>query len=179
MVVWYSFSTEGFLVAGVVFLVLYLVDTVPLFDLRTEGALETEKSPVPVREKFEELLNPIAAFPVAWADEIHEESTDGGGATAVLKGTLLKLFRREYSLHVTRTNDDSVQIQFGEDEAAVKLSIAPSDDGTRVTVTSSHERERLLGLLYLVLQSPFEQRVLKHFGSQSVENSTKIDFRFG
>lgn len=124
VVVWCSFSTEGFLVAGDVFLVLYLVDTVPLFDLRTEGALETEKSSVPVREEFEELLNPIAAFPVAWVDEIHEESTDGGGATAVLKGTLLKLFRREYSLHVTRTNDDSVQIQCGEDEAAVKLSIA-------------------------------------------------------
>jgi hypothetical protein len=101
---WYSFSTEGFLVAGVMFLVLYFVDTVPLFDLRTKGALETEKSPVPVREEFEELLNPIVAFPVAWADEIHEKSTDGGGATAVLKGTLLKLFCREYLLHVTRTN---------------------------------------------------------------------------
>lgn len=181
-VVWYSFSTAGFIVASVVFLSFHLVDTVPLFDLRGEGVLETDKPPEAVRGEFEAIVNPLTAVAVAWADEIREGSTNRGGTTAVLEGKLLKLFTREYRLRVDHGDGDSIRILFekGDDiDATIELSILAQDDATRVAMRSRHGEERILGLLHLFLQNRFEKRVMEHFGYRVVEGSTSVDFRFG
>lgn len=178
----YSFLTAGPLVATVVFLILYLVDTVPLFDVQTEGVLAANERPEVVREDLASVVSPLSALSVAWADEVHEDSTADSGAAAVLEGTHLKLFAQEYRIHVTSTTDDTVRVQFGADDevdAVTELLIRPAADGTRVDTTTDRDGERLLGFLYLMLHGRFERQVLEHFGYHSVEHSTSVDLRLG
>lgn len=179
----YGFRSEDpatSVAAGLGLLLVAIVGFVPLFDLRTEGVLETSKSPETVRAEFEDAVNPMTAFAFGWADEVRESEADDGSADVVLEGTFLRLFAHEYRLRVSPDGENAIRIRFGDDalDGTVELSIRPSEAGTRVETTSYDERERVTGLLFSMLNARYERRVLEHFGYRNVERSTSVGLRF-
>lgn len=178
-VIGYAVSIFGKVLGGFIGLGL-LVLFVPWFDLRTEGVLESEKSPETVREEFDQLVNPLTSFSIGWADEVREIQSDGNGTAAVLSGKFLWLFSQKYQLRTTHDDDNTIRIQFGtgDDPDEMELSFEPSGEGTRIKVISVNDGKRVTDLLFRFLINPFERRVLEHHGYRNVNRSTDIDIQF-
>lgn len=177
---WYAFWTVGAGVGLAVFGGVYLVGSLPAFEVEAESVLVTDDPPDVVREAFRRVDSPVTAVVVGWADELHEPpAEDADDVVAVARQSFLGAFTRKFSLAVRELDDGTLRLEYRQDGQVaswIDVRVEPDGDGTRVVTTAYNDRQRPRHVLNGLVRSPLERRFMERMGYRVTENSLDVQF---
>lgn len=152
----------------------------PLFVVRSEETLVTDKSVETVRQELSSTRNPLTALWIAKADSVHQQVDRDVPRTECTIPGPLGLTRRRYVLTVDERADGTLHLEIRRDGSAVvdaRLAIDGGDPDTRLTVVAERNEVHLFSLVLLRASESTIARYLEERGYEIVAADTSTTFR--
>jgi hypothetical protein len=160
--------------------IFILLSSIRFFRLREELQIVTDYSPARVREKFQNVDNPLAIYPRTLTDDDNIK-TEENGATYV-RSWLFGLYTVKMRYKTRKRSDGDLLMQVaknGSEYMEATISVEPSDDtGSRVIVEGRYLVRLSLRTLALIwVRQNHTVSALKADGYEIVESETRIGLR--
>lgn len=173
----YFVRTFGFLRGGALVLCGHVLVHAPIFELRSEETMWTEKAVDAVRDEFASARNPLTSLWIAKADRIDRSEGEHEVAIQFTISDLFGLFSNRYAIDVDPASDDGRRLTIRRNDSVVVdtfIDVTSADDGTYLRLETERTAVHAFGLLLLVVLRSDVARHLSASGYELVDERTAV-----
>lgn len=153
---------------------------VPIFKLRSEGAMRTEKATEIVHDEFASVRNPLTSLWLATADQLDDPENGSENSVLFTVSGLRGLLSSQYSIHVEDSADSSYRVEIRQDGSVIidtHLTVESVDDGTRLQIVTERTAVHAYRLLSMILMRSEFTRYFASYGYEPIEENLSVRLR--